>query len=303
MAASGNSQAAPENKSRQNAILYLLVVIMWGGSWIAIKYQVGTVPPEYSVSYRFAIAAVLMFGWIFATGRRVRFEAVDYLRFAATALFMFSTNFLLFYYASAYIVSGMLALAFSMLSIFNLINGFIFRGERAGGQILLGAALGVTGLAMIFLPGIGQTGFGSDPVRGFALALAGAYCFSVGNVMSAGFPDRNIPVFSSNAYSMMFGSIIMFLFGMALGKIPVFDFSLSYVMPLLGLSVFASAIVFGAYVTLLRNIGAARVGYATIVFPVIALGISTIFEGFTWTMWGLAGLVIILIGNFIVMRR
>ncbi len=303
MTAPGNSQASPSGNNSQNTILYLLVVVIWGGSWISIKYQIGIVPHEFSVAYRFAIAATLMFGWILATGRPLRFAPRDYLRFAAAGLCMFSTNFLLFYHASEYLVSGMLALSFSMVSVFNLFNGFLFRGDRAEGRIWMGAGLGVVGLAAIFLPGLEISGFGSDPVRGFALALAGTFSFSLGNIITSGYGNRGIPVFSSNAYSMMFGAIIMFVLGLALGKVPAFDFSMPYVVSLIGLSVFASAIVFGAYVMLMRNIGAARVGYATIVFPVVALGLSTIFEGFTWTMWGLAGLAIILVGNIIVMRR
>ncbi len=290
-------------KSTHNAILYLLVVIIWGSSWIAIKYQIGIVPVEFSVAYRFGIAATLMFVWIFLTGRRVRFPASDYARFAVAGLFMFSTNFLLFYHAAAYLVSGMLALTFSMVSVFNLINGYLFRGERSGGRIWFGAALGIAGLTAIFLPAIDSTGFGSDPVRGFSLALAATFSFSIGNTITAGFRERDIPVFSSNAYSMLFSAVAMLVFGLVLGEPLMFDFSMPYVVSLVGLAVLSSAVVFGAYVTLLRNIGAARAGYATVVFPLVALGISTIFEGFQWTVWGFAGLALIVVGNIIVMRR
>lgn len=295
--------AASDEKSTHNTILYLLVVVIWGSSWIAIKYQIGIVPLEFSIAYRFGIAAVLMFAWILLTDRPLRFPISDYARFAATGLFMFSTNFLLFYNAATYLVSGMLALTFSMVSVFNLINGYLFRGERSGGRIWFGAALGVAGLTAIFLPAIDSTGFGSDPVRGFLFALAGTFSFSLGNTITAGYRARDIPVFSSNAYSMLFGALAMLLFGLAVGDSLIFDVSMPYVISLIGLAVFASAVVFGAYVALLRNIGAARAGYATIVFPVVALGLSTIFEGFQWTPWGIGGLALIVIGNIIVMRR
>ena len=294
---------ASAEKSTHNAILYLLVIVIWGGSWIAIKFQIGVVPPEFSIAYRFGIAAALMFVWIFLTGRRVRFPASDYARFAAAGLFMFSTNFLLFYHAAAYLVSGMLALTFSMVSVFNLINGFLFRGERSGGRIWFGAAMGIAGLTAIFLPAIELTGFGSDPIRGFSLALAATFSFSIGNTIAVGLRERDIPVFSSNAYSMLFSAVAMLVFGLALGDTLTFDFAMPYVVSLIGLAVLSSAVVFGAYVALLRNLGAARAGYATVVFPIVALGISTIFEGFQWTLWGIAGLALIVAGNIIVMRR
>jgi drug/metabolite transporter (DMT)-like permease len=294
---------ASSEKLNQNTILYLLVVVIWGGSWIAIKYQIGVVPAEFSVAYRFGIAAILMFAWVIMTGRQLRFPASDYARFAAAGLFMFSSNFLFFYHSAAYLVSGLMALTFSMVSIFNLINGFLFRGERAGGRIWFGAVLGVSGLAAIFLPGIESAGFGPDPVRGILFAIAGTLSFSFGNTITAGYRERDIPVFSSNAYSMLFGTFAVLAVGFMLGETMTFDFSAGYMVSLLGLAVFSTVIVFGAYVTLVRNIGAARAGYTTVVFPVVALGLSTIFEGFQWTLWGAGGLALIVAGNIIVMRR
>ncbi len=300
----GGSDPTDSNEfGGRNLWLFILVIIFWGTSWIAIQFQVGVVARELSVAYRFGLAALIMFAIVIYTRRRLTFSRRDHLRFLIVGLAMFSINFLLFYYAAQYIVSGFLALMFSLASIFNLLNSWIILRVRPPRKLFLAALFGITGLAAIFLPSLSGTDLGSNPAKGILLALLATYSFSIGNIASAGYRERGIPVYSANAYAMAYGAISMALLAILLGKPFNFDFSPPYLISLLGLAVFSSVVAFAAYVTLIGKIGAPRAGYITVVFPLLALAISTLFEGYQWSLWGILGLVLILTGNVIVLRK
>jgi len=307
----GNTSAAPRtslgtgpvDETGHNIWLFFLVIFIWGASWFGIRFQIGIVPAEVSVAYRFALSSLIMFAFVLYTGRRMRFGVRNHVRFAIAGATMFSLNYMLFYYAAAYIVSGFLALIFSMASIFNLLNAWIIRGERPQLSLFFGAVLGVTGLSAIFLPSLDSTTLGSDPLTGVLLSVVATYSFSLGNIASAGYRERDIPVYSANAYAMGYGALAMTFLALVSGQPFLFDPSVEYVGSLLALAILATVIAFAVYVTLIGRIGAPRAGYVTVVFPLIALGISTVFEGYQWTVWGLVGLALVLAGNVIVLRK
>ncbi|MBZ0215891.1 MAG: DMT family transporter, partial [Fimbriimonadaceae bacterium] len=195
----------PHELSSQTIWLFVLVALTWGTSWIAIKFQIGVVPQELSVAYRFAISALIMFAVVIFTGRKLAFTRREHVRFLFAGLTMFSFNFLLFYHAANYVVSGFLALVFSLASIFNLFNSWLFLGIRPHARLFLGALLGVAGLAAIFLPSMSGNDLGTNPAMGILLAIIATYSFSLGNIVSSGYRERGIPVYSANAYAMAYG--------------------------------------------------------------------------------------------------
>ena len=86
--------------------LYAASVLIWGLSWIAMHYQVGTVAPEVSIVWRFAIAAPLMFTLAALRGESLRYRLADHRYFVALGAAIFSTNFILFYYAAQHVDVG-----------------------------------------------------------------------------------------------------------------------------------------------------------------------------------------------------
>tara|TARA_R110002124_G_scaffold205710_2_gene372235 strand:- start:9445 stop:9870 length:426 start_codon:yes stop_codon:yes gene_type:complete len=109
-------------------------------------------------------------------------------------------------------------------------------------------------------------------------------------------------VIQSNAYGMIYGALAMFLVTLVLGKEINFEVSQSYVLSLLYLAVFGSIIAFGAFMTLIGNIGASKAAYVSLIAPVIALTISTFLEDYTWSAISLSGAVMILAGNVVALR-
>ena len=140
--------------------LYGLTVLAWGFSWYAIKLQVGSVPPEVSVFWRFVLAAAVTMGWAMLRGARLRFAPKTHLRFAALGALIFSTNFTLFYYGGATVPSGLLSVVFSLTAVFNILLAFLIFGQRISRRVMGGAALGFIGVALLFRPQIMGTGAG-----------------------------------------------------------------------------------------------------------------------------------------------
>lgn len=286
-----------------NASLYGTTVLIWGTTWIAIKYQLGVVSPELSVAYRFALAALLVWLWARLRGHRLRFDGRTHLLLVVMGACMFCFNFYCFYLAAAHLTSGLLAVVFSTAAVMNIVNGRILLGRRSELRTLLGAGLGILGVAALFWPEVRSFDLGDSGMIGLLLSLAGTFCFSLGNIASARAQGAGLPVLACNAWGMAYGAAIMLAVAL-LGGAPIsFDPGFAYVASLLYLALFGSVIAFGAYLTLLGRIGADRAAYATVLFPLVALAISTVVEGYVWSAAALLGVALVLAGNLLILTR
>ncbi len=282
--------------------LYGLTVFSWGFSWIAMKGQVANVAPEVSVFWRFVLAAAVMLGWSVIRRERLAFPLKTHLRFAALGLFIFSTNFTLFYYGAKYLPSGLLAVVFSLASVFNLILGVALFRQRPK-LIILGAGLiGFTGIALMFWPQIAGAELNLDALKGLALCTAGTLSFCLGNMVSSSNQKAGISITSATTWGMIYGMGLLGTFSLLRGDSFAVEPTLTYLGSLAYLSIIASVLAFASYLTLLGRIGPARAGYSTVIFPVVALTVSTIFEGYVWTFAALLGLVLVIAGNVIMLR-
>lgn len=283
--------------------LYAITVFAWSTSWIALKMQVGVVAPEVSVAWRFMLAAALMIGWVVVSGGRLRFGLADHLRFAGQGALIFSTNFYLFYLGGQYLASGLLSVVFSLASVFNLLLAAAVFGQRIEPRVALGATVGFAGIGLIYWPEIAGTELDHDALVGLILCISGTLFFCSGNMMATFNRRRGLPLVSTNAWGMVYGAAIMTAVALVNGRSFEVEWTLPYLGGLVWLAVVSSVIAFASYLTLLGRIGAARAGYATVIFPVFALAISTVFEGYVWTLPAIAGLGAVMVGNLIVLRR
>jgi drug/metabolite transporter (DMT)-like permease len=184
----------------------------------------------------------------------------------------------------------------------NIINSRIFFGVRVGTRIYAGALLGMVGIVILFGPQITAVSLSDNGLFGCAMAVTGALMASFGNMASQAAQNTKLPVVQSNAWSMLYGGILTGLLALALGKTFTFDPSAGYIISLAYLTVFGSVIAFGAYLTLLGRIGAHRAGYSTIMFPVVALILSILFEGLALDLFIVAGFALVLAGNLLVLK-
>ena len=282
--------------------LYATSVLVWGLSWIAMHYQVGVVAPEVSVVWRFVIAAPMMFLIAALRGERLWFPLSDHRYFVGLGAAIFSTNFALFYYAAQHVASGLLSIVFSLASIGNVVLGAVVFGIRIERRVVLGGALGAAGVAAMFYPELGGLQFDAAALMGLAFSIAGTISFCIGNMLSFAAQRKKLPIFASTGWSMCYGASFMALFASLRGQTFTLEWSATYIGGLLYLSVVGSVIAFGVYFTLLGRIGAARAGYTTVMYPVVALVVSTFFEGYQWSLLSALGLMAALLGNVLVLR-
>lgn len=282
--------------------LYVLTMVGWSASWFAIALQVGTVPNEVNIVWRFALAAAIMFAWMVGSGRRWRFPRADHLRFAALGVLLFSSNFLFFYYGAGYLVSGLLSVVFSLASMVNLLLGALVLGEKPAMRTMIGAVVGFSGVALMFWPEIASHGLSRSTLTGLLFCIAGTLSFCSGNLVSAAAQKRGLPLVSMNAWGMVYGTAWAAFLALLLGKPFIIETTAAYLGSLLFLAVVSTVLAFGAYLMLLGRVGGARAAYATVTIPVFALLISTVFEGYVWTPWAVAGLVFVAAGNVLVIR-
>lgn len=286
-----------------NNFLYGISVLIWGSTWIAINYQLGDVAPEASILYRFALAALIMFIYCHYKKLPLRFTVKQHAQLFAFGLTLFACNYYLLYNAQTYINSALTSIAFSTLMIVNIVNARLWYKTRITRQVYYGGALGLVGIVILFWPQINTVELGESTLIGLGLCMIGVMFASTGNMISIKNQQKNMPVLPATAWGMLYGSLFMLVVAIIQGKEFTFSFTVPYISSLIYLSLFGSVIAFGCYLTLLNNIGAHKASYATIMFPAVAVVISTFFEGFVWDSYTFVGLSLMLSGNLLVLAK
>ena len=283
-----------------SAWLYLITVLIWGTTWIALKWQIGPVPIPWSIAYRFWLAAAVLLAWL-VIRRQWRWPTREVLPLlVCQGLCLFCLNFMCFLHASQWIASGLVAVCFSTAPLWNALNGRVFQGKALSARVLLGAALGLTGLVLLFGGEVAKDFARPQTMWGLGLALAGTYCFSLGNLLSGAMQKQGQTPLQTNAWAMLNGATAIAAYALASGQPMAFDASPRYVCAWLYLAIPGSVIGFTAYLTLVGRLGADRAAYCTVLFPVVALNVSALVEGYVWTLPALAGLVLVAAGNVVV---
>jgi drug/metabolite transporter (DMT)-like permease len=282
-----------------NGFLYVLTVLIWGTTWIAIKWQLGVVPAPVSIAYRFWIATAVLFILLIAMGKPVRPPRHAWRYLVPQGLALFCCNFLCFYYASQWVPSGLVAVVFSTAPLWNAINGRLFLGRTIQGQVIFGALLGLFGIVLLFLPQMSGHWNDGGMLRGLGLALLGTLCFSTGNLLSSRMQALGLTPWLTNTWAMLVGASVLTLASLFLGLPFAIEPSARYAGSLLYLAIPGSVIGFTAYLMLVGRMGPERAAYCTVLFPVVALTVSTIFEGYEWSVAAFAGLVMVLAGNLL----
>ncbi|MFU0444797.1 DMT family transporter [Pseudocitrobacter faecalis] len=286
-----------------NALLYILVVAIWGTTWIAIFLQQGPVPATVSIFWRFAIASVTMLTILLLTHRLRRLALRDHLFCVLQGCCVFGFNFWCFYTAASWINTGLESVIFSMAVLFNAINSFLFFRQTPPGRFYLAALLGLVGIITLFWDDLQVSGLSSTMLPGILLSALGTYGFSLGNMLSIRHQRRGLETLTTNSWAMLYGTLIIGALALLRGDNFTPQWTISYLGALFYLAIFGSVIAFGAYFTLVGRIGASNAAYSTLLFPLVALTLSTIYEGYQWHANAIIGLVLILVGNLVMFAR
>ncbi|MEW4468349.1 EamA family transporter [Parasphingorhabdus sp. JC815] len=282
---------------------FLLISLVWGSTWLVIKDQISDVPPSWSVSYRFIVAAVAMFLLVafkrlpFRLGRAGQFWAM------LIGIAQFSFNFHFVYNAELYITSGLVAVLFALLMVPNAVLGRIFLGQRIKGTFLAGSAIAATGIALLLWHEYKSSPATiTDVILGMTLTICGILSASSANVMQALPRLSSYPIFTLLAWSMFWGSLFNISLSWIMAGPPVMEMRAGYIAGIFYLAIVGSVITFPLYFALLREIGAGKAAYASVLVPVVAMILSTLFEGYTWTALPVAGALLAITGLIVALR-
>jgi drug/metabolite transporter (DMT)-like permease len=283
--------------------LYLATVLIWGSTWFAIKLQLGVVPPAVSVTWRFLAAAVMLLGYALVRRLPLRFSARDHLWMALQGLLLFCLNYVGFYLAELSLPSGLTAVICSMLTIGNIIGMRVFFNVHTHATNLCGAVVGIAGVALLFWPDLRSLSTTNATAIGIAIAVAATISATLGNMVATRNHRQHLPILQLNGWAMLYGAAITGAAALLLGERFSFEFSWRYIGSLAYLAIFGSVVAFGAYLTLMKRIGAHRAGYTMVGITVVALLMSTWLEDLRWTgnLW--VGVALCLVGNVLVLGR
>jgi drug/metabolite transporter (DMT)-like permease len=283
-------------------MLFLVPTLIWGSTWLAITFQLGSVAPEVSVCYRFALAAVVLAAGCVATGRSLRFRLRDHAYLAGLGVLMMGFNYIWIYQAEQLITSGLVAVLFSTLVFMSPVAMRLAFGTPLRVRTFVAATFGVTGVALLFLPELRQAQQGGAVAFGIALTLAATASAAVGNLIAVRNHRAGFPTLPATAWGLGYGSLLTAGVAIVQGTPWTFDAHLPYVLSLLYLSLFGSVIAFAVYFTLLNRVGAGPASYTTVSTPIIAMALSTLFEDYRWDWTAVLGVVLVAYGVWLALR-
>ena len=283
----------PRSTTARVLIPFAIVTLVWGSTWLVIRDQISVVPASWSVAYRFLVAGLAMAAYAKLRGERLWLDRRGFMFAATLGAMQFSLNFNFVYRAEAHITSGLVAVIFALLLVPNALFGRIFLGQRLGRQLLLGAFVAVAGVALLFIHEARvDPNAGSEVVLGIVLTLCGVCCASVANVMQATETAKRYPMMSLIAVAMLVGAGIDAVFALATVGPPVMEWRVGYVAGILWLALAGSTLAFPLYFSIIRQIGPAKAAYNSVLVPVIAMLLSTLFEGYRWSPLAIAGALV-----------
>ena len=290
--------------SKNKTLTYFLICsVVWGLTWIAIKYQIDAINGSVAVFYRFFFASLVMFGLCLLNRENLKYSLNLHLRFFSQGFFMFCLNFVLTYWATSMATSALVALAFTSLIFFNMFGAKIFLKIPFEKKVFYGAAISFLGMGLISFNEYDHIASQPLSVWGFALSVLATLSASAGNLISTNNRRLKVPILANNAWGMFYGSIFTLIFCLVTQKNFTIHFSQSFLISFLYLSLFGSVLSFWSYLKLIEIVGPAKAAFTSVLSPVIALAVSTVFENLSWNIYLVLGVLFCLLGNFVALVR
>jgi len=287
----------------RNLVLFISTLICWSPTWYLIKFQFGVVDPLISIFYRFFMASIIVFIFLILSKKKMSFNPHQHLSFLLLGVTLFSPNYIFFYLANTYLISGIVTIAFSTILIMNILGERIYFKIKSSKETLFAAGFGIVGILIIFGNELLNFKLEDKTHIGIILSFIATFWASTGNLIHQKNSKDKIPFIQSIAYGMLYGALFTLIVAKFRGAEIIFDNSISYILSFLYLSIIGSVVAFYLYLKLLENIGSARAGYIGVIMPIIALIISTIFEGLQWTNNLIFGLPVLIFGCVLILNQ
>ena len=280
-------------------IYFLTCSIIWGLTWIAIKYQIHAVDPNVAVFYRFALASLILFSISLLKKSPLRFNKKLHTLFLGQGLFMFCINYLLTYWASQMAPSALVALAFTTLIYFNMFGAYLFFKTPFNKKVVIGAILSLIGMGFITLNELNTQSLHPGYILGFLISVVATMSASAGNLISSQNRRFNIPILSNNSWSMLYGAALSLLFCLVQNRNFNIQWSSEFIWSFIFLTLFGTVISFGAYLKLIDLVGPTKAAFTSVISPLIAVTLSHFFENLPLNSYLILAIVFCIFGNIV----
>ncbi len=285
------------------ATLFAACVLIWGTTWYAITLQLAAAAPAVGVALRFSLAALLIVLWCVARKQSLRLPRGAHGWLALMGGLNFFVSYLFVYYAEQRIVSGLVAVGYSAMPLVNMCLMRAFFGTAMSSRVGLGGALGVAGIGLIFWPEFARLSADAQLLAGAFLTACAVLTSGLANMVVTRNQQAGLDGWPALAFAMAYGAAGTWTFALLSGESLRIAWTLPFMASTFYLAAFGSALAFGAYFALLRQVGAARSGYVGVMATVAALLVSTALEGYDWEMATVAGIALAIAGNVLALQR
>jgi drug/metabolite transporter (DMT)-like permease len=283
--------------------LFAMCVLTWSTTWYAITFQLGHLAPIVGVGMRFALAGLVLFAWCIVRGEKLRFTINEHARLLFQGAFMYGVSYVCVYEAERYVVSGLVAVGYSASPLVAGLGARALFRAPVTGRFIAGGLLGVLGLALIFWPEFRKTTAGPDAVTGAAFTIGGVLLSSVGSLAASRNRTHGLPLWPSLAFGMIYGAGICVLIAFVQGQAFVPPATISWWLSLFYLALAGSVLTFACFLTLQERVGPGRTAAIGVMTPLLALVVSTVFEGFRPDVTTVTGAALAVAGNVLMLRR
>jgi drug/metabolite transporter (DMT)-like permease len=287
----------------KNWQLFAVCVLTWGTTWYAITFQVGRMAPEVGVALRFAVAGAVILAACVVRCERLRFTRAQHLRLALQGSFLYGVSYLCVYHAELHVVSGLVAVGYSASPLVTGLGAHWLYGVRTSARFLVGGVLGLAGIAMIFWPEFGAVTAGRDMLLGTLFTVGAVLLSAIGSLAASRNRAHRLPFWPALGWGMLYGAGVAALFALAQGQSFVPPAAPSWWLSLLYLALAGSVLTFACFLTLQERIGPGPAGTIGVMTPLLALLVSMVFEDFRPMALTLAGAVLAVAGNVLMLRR
>jgi drug/metabolite transporter (DMT)-like permease len=276
--------------------------LIWGTTWHAIKLQLGQVDPLISVIYRFGLASALLFVWSALRRERINLSRSQHAAALGVGICIFAVDYACVYNAETRVASAVVAIMFGATALLNLSAFQLLQGQRAARAAWLGASLGASGVALLSWGELLRSGFDTRTYQGLGLALIGVFGTVGGNLFAVRGERAASPLSASTAWSMAYGAAALIIYALLSGRRWSFEATPHYVGSLLYLAVLGSVVAFLLYFSIGRRRGYTLASYISALTPLIAMLMSSLFEGKSWAPMAFVGVTLVVLGQWLLLR-
>lgn len=283
--------------------LYVSAVLIWGSTWIMMKFQLGVVAPAASLTYRYLAAGVLILIGAALFGKVIRLTARQHLWCALQGALMFSVNYWLTYLAAVHLTTGIVSIFFAGAAGMTMFLSCVVYRRLPEARPVIGALLGIIGIALVFWPEVQGLALDGPEFTSGMLVTLSVMLFSAGGLIGARNMGSGMPRYATLGWAMVWGAGWMAIVVLLRGESFDFEWTHRYVWSLVWVTLLGSLLVFVLYFAVIERIGAEKASYATVMFPLVALVVSTFVEDYQWPGLALVGVPLALVGNALVLYQ